>query len=238
GAAHVDPQIKLTSHYYSRLLELSDPDTQTEIMRRIDAAFERLRRVSRNDQEIFDRFYAYQRAGQKNQKLARDPWQANRISPFYSRRAMAAAAGRLDTRSLIREVFIDPISAFLPASVNIPFNGEVPPALYARGAFNSAAFDAITLGHKIKRRIRRMFGRGEKDLQEVRTTIGKSLLRPVLETRTGELLACPARRDGGAYDIDAAFDLHGRNVWMHLVALRFLRICRDLADRGEGPGGR
>lgn len=231
GPKPFDIEAELTDRYYTSLLDTLDHETETEVRYRISVLLAHIRHRSRNEQEVLDRFYAFQRFGQKNQKLGRDPWHANRVSPFYSRRSIRAIFPQPSLPNRIRETIVDPIATHLPGAVNFAFNGEAVPWIYGPGLVNAFALDTITLAHKVNRRFGWGLRRADGDLQAIRDRIAMELLDPVLRDPASQIIVSGRDSESGSYSISDVFRTNGRNVWMHLVALRFLRICEEMSAK-------
>jgi hypothetical protein len=171
------------------------------VLDRVEKVAMRLRHRSTTERETLDRFYATERFGVWNQKLARSG--GRRISPFYSRLAASASYG--GDHSLHYEL----IARYLPQTLDLPVNGGAAVRRYGPGAINAAAVTARSLVAKVQRRLKRQ----QPDLHNARLDALGDFSQAVAD-RPGMLFQ-PPTQTGGRY-------------WQELGALRMLAMCREL----------
>lgn len=132
---------------------------------RLTAAITHLSGMTQDPYALLDLFYATDRFGVWNQKLARESSQ--RISPFYARKAFGAVGHGLDCA-----VHCALLRRYLPKTMDLPINDEAPPSAYSGGVLKNTALETRILAAKVARRIHK-----PKDLQTDRANRMDAVLR-------------------------------------------------------------
>ncbi len=132
---------------------------------RLSEAVERLSADRASSAEVLDRFYAVERYGIWNQKLAREG--STRISPFEARASMVELGKGEQCGahlSLIRK--------YLPSAMQVPINGQATPNDYAGGLVRDFILESRIFAGKVQGRLSR-----RADLQGSRASVMEEALR-------------------------------------------------------------
>lgn len=113
---------------------------------RLNTVLAHLSKLTEGPRAVLDLFYATERFGVWNQKLAREGSQ--RVSPFYARKAFHAVGNGRDCL-----LHCELIEKYLPKTMEIPINDEAAPSAYAGGKVKQAMLEARILAAKVARRV-------------------------------------------------------------------------------------
>jgi hypothetical protein len=179
---------------------------------------------------IFDWFYAVERLGIWNQKLARSHGAMQRVSPYYSRVAAVAMLRLPHPPAWTNRVHETLIRTALPNCLDIPFNGETK--LWHHGSGNFAAFvhDAIILRGKVERRLRSKLNMQKKQLADPRNSRLIEMVSTLVGQKGERAEKCSPANLASREGIKAALAQRGPLHWEELGARMHIAICTEVAN--------
>ncbi len=198
----------------------------TETVRRLDP-------LSKSPNEVLDRFFLSERFGCWNQKLARNPATAHRISPFYSRQAISRALGTTPPMAQTNMLHVSMIERGLPSSLDLPVNGEETIRNHKSDLFNRFMYDYREFYGKVERKVRAKLGRTPAALETNRVEVLKTLVSELTQNGGDQFLSSGGLFNISKYNIDARIDIYGDGAWQELGSMRFLKIAENAYDRAQ-----
>jgi len=214
------------------------PEAAGDLRAKLDLVTERLGRVSASEAEILDRYFVTERFGIWNQTLVRDAANRNRVSPFYSRRAIMAALALPEPMGWTNALHTNLVRAFLPAAMDLPLNGEASASRHEPGLLNSLRLDWSVFAGKVERKLRRKLGFRRAELEDDREAIIVGLVDTILGGTPADLISAGTVLDTAGYSVPERIGVYGWGVWTELGALRFIRICERVHATRRARGNR